>query len=177
MKTTNKKPIKVIFLGIEGVLLTKRTQLGKSKVNDGLDFDPVMVDLLDSICSKYLCYIVVTSNIAKMCPASNDQEWFQSKVVQYGGGSLNDFFFPDDDLWKTTNCKLECKAFEIDDWFKKFDEKYGDIGYIDNYAIIDQESIGSVSMHNKHFIGVEDRHNGFGCSDYRKLVRVLEKEF
>jgi hypothetical protein len=97
-------------------------------------------------------------------------------MVQSGGSTLADFLFPDCDLWRTTTTTLECKALEIDDWFNEFAEKYGDNFYIDNYAIIDDNILGSISMHDKHFVYIENGYDGMGCKDFRKLINILERD-
>lgn len=175
MKNTKpeKTPMNIMFLDIEGVLATHRVQFSKLEHGVLENFDPVSVDFLDTVCSKHLCHIIITSDKRKLFP---ELDWFRTNMVQAGGGSLSDFLFPDDELWRTTTATLECKALEIDDWFTAFNEKYGDRFYVDKYVIIDDNTIGSISMHDRKFVYVKDGYNGMGCVEYRKVLKVLNDD-
>lgn len=166
-----RKPLNILFLDIEGVLCTNRVQFSKFKRGKLFDYDPVVVDFLDSICTKYLTQIVIISDQRKETP---DLDWFRSKMTQSGGGMLADFLFSDCDMWKTTDSSMECKAFEIDDWFQEFKHKYGDRFFVKNYCIISKDDIGSVSMHDKHFVRVENKHDGMGTCEFRKVLNIME---
>jgi hypothetical protein len=169
METISKKPVRIVFLDISGVLATHRVEFSRLERGCFGDFDPVIVKFLESVCSKYLCYIVITSRKRKLF---NDVEFFKSKMIKWGGGDLIDFLFPDDDLWRTTEESFNNKSLEINNWIKKFKEKYKHKFYIDNYAIIDDDSLGS-ELHDDHFVLVKNKQNGMGCEEYRKLIKIL----
>jgi len=173
MENSNKKPVRILFLDIEGVLATHRAQFSKLERGALEDFDSVVVEFLDSICSKYLCYIVITSRKRKLF---DSVDIFKSKMIGWGGGYLTDFLFPDDDLWRTTTKTLDYKSLEIDDWFEKFEKKFKNKFYIDNYVIIDDNLLGSISKHDDHFVYVKNGYNGMGCDEYRELIKILDKE-
>lgn len=167
-----KKPIRIIFLDIEGVLSTNRVQFSKLERGVLEDYDPIVVDFLDKVCIKYLCHIVITSRGRKLV---DEIDWFKSRMVQHNGGMLADFLFPDEELWRTTTATLECKALEIDNWFVEFHEKYKDRFYIDNYLIIDDNGLGSISMHDNHFVYVNNGFDGMGCEEFRNVLKILDK--
>jgi hypothetical protein len=77
-------------------------------------------------------------------------------------------------MWKTTDATMECKALEIDDWFSAFENKYGNRLYVNNYVIIDHESLGSLSMHDKKFVKIADKYDGMGVGEFRQTVKILE---
>jgi len=172
MKNIERKPINIIFLDIEGVLATHRVQFSRFQRGLMESFDPVVVNFLDGVCSKYLCYIVVTS---KSRIEYNDIEWFKSRMIQCGANHLDDFLFPDGELWRTTTTNFECRALEIDDWFTKFHKKHDDKFFINTYAVIDDNYLGSISMHDNHFVHVSKSCDGMAYKDFKKLVEILEK--
>lgn len=168
----NKKSMRIIFIDVDGVLSTHRVQFSKLERGVMNEYDPVTVDFLDKVCSQYLCHIVITSRSRKLV---DEVDWYKSKMVQANGSLLADFLFPDEELWRTTTATMECKALEIDNWFAEFNRKYNDRFFIDNYMIIDHNSLGSISMHDKHFVYVADGFDGMGCKEFREVIKILEK--
>jgi hypothetical protein len=73
----NKKPARIIFLD-DGVLATCRVQSSKLEGGTLEDYDPVIVEFLDSICIKYLCFVVITSKKGScmMMLNGSNQKWF-----------------------------------------------------------------------------------------------------
>lgn len=168
---TQKKDVKILFLDIEGVVATHRCHFAKMERSDVCEYDPVIVDFIDSLCTKYKYFIVITSKLTKKF---SEKDWFQSRMIQNGGSNLSDFLMCDDDLWRLTNTKMECKAFEIDDWFAAFQKEYGDTHRITDYLIIDDSDIGDkVSQHQKHTVIVENSQDGMCVKDFRNVMKLV----
>ena len=140
--------VKIIFLDIDGVLCTTRSQIafGPRK------WDQVACGLIKNIC-KYCDYKIVCSSSWRF-----DKEGAKAFFEDYG---LNKFLHPD---WTTVLKELENRGQEIQQWI--------DIHNVDDCLIIDDNRDMLESQMDRLIL--TNPKNGLTTENYEKMVKLLK---
>jgi hypothetical protein len=160
----------VIFLDIDGVMVTTRTFL--ARLEDRHGFDPIGAKIIARICEEFDVKIVISStwrffsdlNCAKTeeerCHYNSD---LRRNLEQY---DLMNYIHPD---WRTKDIYRHCdgkvRGDEIAEWLSRHPE-------VKKYAIIDDDSD---MLENQMDVFVHTRFDeGIQVSHWRKLEEIFK---
>lgn len=150
----------IIFLDIDGVLNSRRTEFGIQKtISNPNGWDPVAIRMLNYIAKSFQVLFVISSTWRTLIPEGLCVEY----LTQMG---FNGEFH---DRWKTPNfnCPFS-RGMEINRWFEDCPNEY-----YTGYVIIDDSS--AILEKQKDYHVHVDQHEGFLYGDMVQAIRILER--
>jgi hypothetical protein len=156
---------KVIFLDIDGVLVTTRTFIA----NHGEQlFDPIAAGMLRRCCTKGVA-IVISSTWRFYADMSGNSDCSTYNKL-HNNLTLEGLLPYLHDDWKTVDLHragvVQIRGDEITEWLSRHPE-------VTHYAIIDDDVDMTLEQKRGHFIKT-DAMNGFMYENYKSLAEILE---
>ena len=177
--TRPKKSLKIIFLDIDGVICTDRSQVGMHRKHGtcvAYNWDPCAVAMIQELCDITGAKLVISSSWRHMWRSF-------SSCAQYlvsAGFKYSSLFFPDQEDFdngldfKTPAKMSSTREMEIDlwlneDYIKKRYPYFQWVAIDDSCNFVNQDK-------QKHVVTTEPR-NGFMIEDYNKALNILNGNY